>query len=60
LGVDQGHIRHGRLAGDHDLELVVRVEDNRELRDVGRGAGRGRNADERRHRVLDAVDALEF
>jgi hypothetical protein len=57
--IDKRHIRHYGLADDGHLVAAWRVGDDAELRDVGRCPRRGRNADQRRRRQIDLIDALE-
>ncbi len=58
--VDQRYIRHHRLADDGELHAFLLVGNDHELRDVGRGAGGGRDQDQRRAGHANGVHPFEL
>jgi len=58
--VDQRHIRHHRLADDGELHALLLVGNDHELRDIRRGAGGGRDQDQRGAGHANGVHAFEF
>ncbi|MCY1442707.1 hypothetical protein D9M71_590880 [compost metagenome] len=58
--VDQRNVRHHGLADDGELHALLLIGNDHELRDIGRGAGGGRNQDQRRAGHADGVHALEI
>src|SRR5690606_9117812 len=57
---DQRNVRHRRLADDGELHALVLVGDDHELRNVGRGAGRGGNQDQRRAGHAQGIHPFEL
>ncbi len=58
--VDQRNVRHHGLADDGELHALLLVGNDHELRNIRRGAGSGRDQDQRRAGHADGVHALEL
>ena len=58
--VDQRNVGHHGLADDGELHALLLVGNDHELRNIRRGAGSGRDQDQRRAGHADGVHALEL
>ena len=60
LRINQRRIRHHRLADNSHLGFSQGIGNDRKLRYISRTAGSGRNAHQRRYRVLNQVNAFKL